>query len=650
MVQTDIIVNVIYKTLKGDVESGLNRLNEKFKKLGDKVGSVFSGFKGDKFSSSLKTLTESFNNSEESLRQISELQVGNNFLDITNKGDKLRKTMDKINKNSKKFKTEWLGVLYLGKRMEQTFGGMLAPSMEMVGVFDVLNTMLGMMFLPIAMFMLDVVMWLWDAWDALPEPIKGFVMALVVAGLAIGIILDVFGTLETGLWALKQNWGAMASAIGGVLSNPIFWIILAIIAAVIILNEMWKSNTLQIRQHWGNFLIWFSGVFDTYLKPIFNAIGNVVIVTVNSIIFAIRNLSNYWSLYWNSIKLVAFTIWNAIASGIEGLGNSIINFINGVIKVQKWAAGTSIGKALGMKAWEELPELNFSSLKADTESTKSAIADAYDKIKNSAVDSVETMNKQLEQWKNMMDGVSPSLVKMGNDSIEMGNKIDSGAVKGTGFLEDAMGSLKNMFSDTTSTLNNSFIPAMDNTNTNVNTVYNSIDNSLTPAINDNYNAFQGLKNPVDNINLSFGSVNDTIDAGTTAWNTYKDTATTSVERITSDVNTLKTAIQEYTKALNDIPKQIGTTITKTIYTTEYYSKKSSGFWGWLGLQHGGLVTKPTPALIGERGPEAVIPLDRIGSIGGINITINTSTIGGNTDQIARDIADKFAFELSRVRY
>jgi hypothetical protein len=65
---------------------------------------------------------------------------------------------------------------------------------------------------------------------------------------------------------------------------------------------------------------------------------------------------------------------------------------------------------------------------------------------------------------------------------------------------------------------------------------------------------------------------------------------------------------------------------------------------------GGVVTRPTTALIGERGPEVVIPLDRIGSIGGVYITINTSTIGGNTDALAREISEKLSFELSRVRY
>ena len=40
------------------------------------------------------------------------------------------------------------------------------------------------------------------------------------------------------------------------------------------------------------------------------------------------------------------------------------------------------------------------------------------------------------------------------------------------------------------------------------------------------------------------------------------------------------------------------------------------------LADGGIVTGPTLALIGEAGPEAVVPLDRMGSMGGNNITIN----------------------------
>jgi phage-related minor tail protein len=41
---------------------------------------------------------------------------------------------------------------------------------------------------------------------------------------------------------------------------------------------------------------------------------------------------------------------------------------------------------------------------------------------------------------------------------------------------------------------------------------------------------------------------------------------------------------------------------------------------------GGIVNSPTIAMIGEAGPEAVVPLSRMGSMGGatVNVTINGS--------------------------
>jgi hypothetical protein len=53
----------------------------------------------------------------------------------------------------------------------------------------------------------------------------------------------------------------------------------------------------------------------------------------------------------------------------------------------------------------------------------------------------------------------------------------------------------------------------------------------------------------------------------------------------------------------------------------------SGLMGFPKLAEGGLVTKPTLALIGERGPEAVVPLGRMGGMGGIEVA--TVRVSGN---------------------
>jgi phage-related protein len=52
------------------------------------------------------------------------------------------------------------------------------------------------------------------------------------------------------------------------------------------------------------------------------------------------------------------------------------------------------------------------------------------------------------------------------------------------------------------------------------------------------------------------------------------------------------------------------------------------------LAEGGIVTGPTIAMIGERGPEAVIPLNRAGAMGGNNITVNMPA-GSNGDDVVR---------------
>lgn len=66
-----------------------------------------------------------------------------------------------------------------------------------------------------------------------------------------------------------------------------------------------------------------------------------------------------------------------------------------------------------------------------------------------------------------------------------------------------------------------------------------------------------------------------------------------------------------------------------------------GIAGWLGFQEGGIVTGPTPGIVGEAGPEAIIPLDRLGDFGTGNIEVTINASGdGVADQIIDDIQVK----------
>jgi hypothetical protein len=60
---------------------------------------------------------------------------------------------------------------------------------------------------------------------------------------------------------------------------------------------------------------------------------------------------------------------------------------------------------------------------------------------------------------------------------------------------------------------------------------------------------------------------------------------------------------------------------------------------------GGIVTSPTLALIGESGPEAVVPLSRMGSMGGGGVTINVH--GGDPNAVV-DALRRYMFQNGAV--
>lgn len=61
------------------------------------------------------------------------------------------------------------------------------------------------------------------------------------------------------------------------------------------------------------------------------------------------------------------------------------------------------------------------------------------------------------------------------------------------------------------------------------------------------------------------------------------------------------------------------------------SSAGQGISGARMMAAGGIVTAPTLAVVGEAGPEAVIPLDRLGSMGGNQVTINVN--GGDPNAV-----------------
>lgn len=124
----------------------------------------------------------------------------------------------------------------------------------------------------------------------------------------------------------------------------------------------------------------------------------------------------------------------------------------------------------------------------------------------------------------------------------------------------------------------------------------------------------------------------------TAWATnflrIRDIVTSVVDAIVSVLNTLTNAVNSAISAVGRFMNFASSPISSAIGSVK----------GFLGLQHGGIVTRPTLAMVGEAGAEAVIPLSRLGGAGVGGITIN---LQGDFYTTA-EVAERWANEIARI--
>jgi trimeric autotransporter adhesin len=127
-----------------------------------------------------------------------------------------------------------------------------------------------------------------------------------------------------------------------------------------------------------------------------------------------------------------------------------------------------------------------------------------------------------------------------------------------------------------------------------------------------------------------------VKAGTQAAVDFiKDLLTGLFNTVSSIVGSIMAAINSVSSAISSVGGSVGGAVSGSIHAIVPH------------LAAGGIVTGPTLALIGEAGPEAVVPLSRSGGFGtNINITITGNTISKNVD--VRSIAQGVSDELVRT--
>ncbi len=107
------------------------------------------------------------------------------------------------------FRMEMLGVMFFGMAMQRVFTGLLKTSLAWVGVNEILTTALGILFLPVAMMVLDWAIQFLDWVGKLTEGQKKMIGIVVLAGAAFGGFLFIVGTLFLGIGSMILVFGSL---------------------------------------------------------------------------------------------------------------------------------------------------------------------------------------------------------------------------------------------------------------------------------------------------------------------------------------------------------------------------------------------------------------------------------------------------------
>lgn len=250
--------------------------------------------------------------------------------------------------NFRRFNFELLSTLFFGMAIQRLFVGMLNPALKLVGMFELFSVTMGVLFLPVALALLEVMLPILQWFIDLPEPTKFAIGVFVLLAAAVGSLLFILSVLGLGIKGLQLLWVKLASPltkIMGLLGLP-FLIILAILAAAVIGFWLaWKENFGNIRE-------WVQVIFNG-VKNIFAGIKKVISGFIDIFIGFFsgdgEKIKEGFKKIWDGIVQAAGGFVDALIGIIVTLGLSLFRAVIGGAK----SIVTLLGEAFGL-LWEKL--------------------------------------------------------------------------------------------------------------------------------------------------------------------------------------------------------------------------------------------------------------------------------------------------------
>lgn len=220
----------------------------------------------------------------------------------------------------KRFRGEYLSLMFAGMALERVFGGILSTQTSIWGITDLMSATITTVMAPAMEMLLTFLMPIFDFFMNLPEPLQRGIGLFVIFGTIIGTLVTIIGGfllfISSALLPILEIFGvnitALGSAVLGFASTflALFGIAVGVAYGI---YDAFKTNFMGIKKFWD---MTINGI-----KIAFNGIISVVLGIWN-IISGIFTLNG--SKIWEGMKQIG----KGIKDLFFGLISTIFGFVN----------------------------------------------------------------------------------------------------------------------------------------------------------------------------------------------------------------------------------------------------------------------------------------------------------------------------------
>ncbi len=237
------------------------------------------------------------------------------FHDWGNKGAKAAGKFRLLMHGLRGFRMEMLGVMFFGMAMQRFFNGLLKPALQITGVFELWTSILQILFLPVALMVLDWVIKLMDWISGLSEKTKKMIGIFALAGAGIGAFLFIFGQFFLGIGSIIVALGSLGIGLIGLL-GPLGLIAAGIFTMAGGFGKLWDIIKIGA----GGVLSMLDTLWENFLDiPMVTAFFEKIGVDVEKLKDPLESFKKFISGIWGKIKekyeiavLIMRTTWNRV--------------------------------------------------------------------------------------------------------------------------------------------------------------------------------------------------------------------------------------------------------------------------------------------------------------------------------------------------